>query len=126
MLVHEGSLVPNNSILYLEDIETSPLHCITTLQNCCDTNRLGNWFPPSSQEGGGAEEEGEGPLGSSASGDLTELFQSWGDDRSVQLNGRNGSDIDGGLYRCEIPDADSITQTFYVGVYQSAAQSEYL
>ncbi len=25
--------------------------------------------------------------------------------------------VDSGLYRCEIPDKNNVTQTFYVGIY---------
>ena len=122
VLVHEGSLISNNSLFSLDSLgdinatSSAPLLCITPLEPCCDTNRMGNWFSP---------ESGDTPLGTSGT-NATELFQSWGDDQSVQLNRGSGvATIESGLYRCEVPDSDNNTQTLYVGVYASADEGEY-
>lgn len=116
-LDHEGSILSNNSALSLNSLGDgndtgSPLHCVTPLVPCCDTNRSGNWF------------RGDDPLG--VFENSTELFQSWGDDQSVRLNrGAGGASIEGGLYRCEVPDADTVTQTLYVGVYGSDDEGQF-
>ena len=111
-LIQEGQIVPNNTLLSLDSLgdfnqtTISPLFCVTNQPLCCDTNRSGNWFPPG----------GDDPVGDSDN--TTELYQSWGDDQSVQLLRPTGVDtVESGLYRCEIPDQDNITQTFYVGIY---------
>ena len=110
VLVHEGELIPNNSVISLEslgDSNVTRLLCVTTQPFCCDTNRSGNWFPPS---------EGSGPLDSSPNS--LRLYQSWGDDQSIQLNRPSGlNSIERGLYRCEVPDMDSIVQNLYIGIY---------
>ena len=112
VLVHEGELIPNNSVISLESLGDSNarLFCVTTQPFCCDTNRSGNWFPPS---------EGSEPLDSSPN--TLHLYQSWGDNQSIQLNRPSGvNSTERGLYRCEVPDRDNITQILYVGIYSSA------
>ena len=37
----------------------------------------------------------------------------------VRLNRRNGEEE--GIYRCEIPDSMNVTQTLYVGVYNTSS-----
>ena len=116
-LSHEGSVLPNNSILSLDSLgdgnaSSRPLLCVTPLQPCCDTNRSGNWFL------------GDDPL--EDFNNSTDLYQSWGDDQTVQLNRGSAADfMEGGLYHCEVPDADNVTRTLYVGVYLSADEGEY-
>ena len=118
-LVHEGSTLPNNSVISLDSLgngninNSRPLFCFTPLQPCCDTNRSGNWF-----------------LGDHALNEFrnsTNLYQSWGDDQSVRLNrGSEAASIEGGLYRCEVPDAANITRFVYVGVYLSDDEGEFM
>ena len=111
-LIHEGSVLPNNSVLFLDSLgngsanSSSPLRCVTPLQPCCDTNRSGSWFYDVN------------PLDEFENS--TELYQSWGDDQSIELNrGDGASTIEGGLYHCEVPDADNVTQILYIGIYSS-------
>ncbi len=120
VLVHEGQEISNNSIISLESLgnfntsSTSPLLCVTTHPSCCDTNRSGNWFPPSNTA----------PLETSLNS--SELYQSWGDNQNISLNRPSGiSSTESGLYRCEVPDKDNVVQNLYVGVYSSADEGEY-
>lgn len=114
IIVHEGQLIPNNSIVALESLGdynatfANPLLCVTTLPSCCDTNRSGNWFPPS----------GGGPVDSAP--DSPDLYQNWEDNQSIELHRPSSVvSVEGGLYRCEVPDGDRVVQMLYVGVYTS-------
>lgn len=115
MLVHDGRALPNNSLISLESLERAPLLCVTTDPFCCETNRSGNWFHP--QEGA--------PLTDSPS--AMDLYQSWGDDQSIQLNKPSNASIlpmNEGLYRCEVPDRDGVTQVVYAGLYSETGGSK--
>lgn len=118
-MIHDGQLIPNNSIISLEsigdynDTSTSPLLCVTSLPSCCDTNRSGNWFPP----GGGS------PLDSDP--DSPGLYQDWEDDQSIQLHRPSAVEsAEEGLYFCEVPDENHVMQRLYVGVYSSLSEGE--
>jgi len=91
----------------LGDEDGSALLCVTTLPYCCDTNRSGNWFPPDSEQ----------PLDTSPNSTL--LYQSWGDDQSIQLLSNDSDATVGGLYSCKVPDKDGVEQTLFVGIYSS-------
>ena len=108
ILLIQDAVIPNNSLLALDRLVNDPLHCITDLSPCCDTNRSGNWFPP----------EGTDPVSTFANS--TELYQSWGDDQSIRLHSSNQTDPMGsGLYSCEVPDSNGDMQILYVGVYSN-------
>ena len=113
MLVHQGSPISNNSVLLLDSLAISPLHCVTTMLSCCDTNRSGSWFTPG----------GNAPLNGSINS--TELYQSWGDDQSIRLHSSGDTDaVESGVYRCEVADREGITQILYVGVYSNITAGE--
>ena len=110
VLVLDGQLIPNNSVISTNDLltleEVGTLLCTTTLSQCCDTNRSGNWFSPT------------GNASLSSVQDPLNPYQSWSDDQTVRLNWPNETDSSrNGLYRCEVPDRDHVTQTLYVGIY---------
>lgn len=113
VLVHEGQLILNNSLLSLESLGEIGLSCITTLPNCCDTNRSGNWFPP----------QGASPIEANSS---STLYQSWNNNQSIQLNRPSGLDsVMDGLYHCEVPDIDDVMHFLYIGIYSSANDGEF-
>ena len=101
----------NNSCVALEDIgqgSDDTLLCVTKLTACCrlpytskTLSALGNWFFPN----------GTRVPSSNRGWDFYRTRgQMW-----VRLNRRRGGE--NGIYRCEIPDSMSVTQTIYIGVY---------
>lgn len=113
--MHEGSLISNNSLLLLDSLgdgntTDTPLHCYTPLSPCCNTSRHGTWVAPGA---------GNTPL--SDSQDSTGLYQSWGDNQIIRLHRSIAMDSAEGLYHCEVPDRDGVTQRLYVGIYNTTA-----
>ena len=98
-LMHNGQMISNNTLLSLNDLGNSstPLSCVTNQLLCCDSSS-GGWFSP----GGNIMDDG--------SENSTELYQSF-ENQKIQLLRPSG------LYWCEIPDQNNVTQTFYVGIY---------
>ena len=118
VLMHNGRVFLNNSLILLESIgnNDTALMCVTTDPFCCETNRSGNWFPP----------QGATPLGSSSSS--VDLYQSWEDDQSIRLNkpgDANLAQLNEGLYRCEVPDRNGVTQVLYAGLYSETRGSKF-
>ena len=114
VLMHDGRIILNNSILSLESLGSlddpvnAPLLCITTNPFCCETNRSGNWFPP---QGAALLDNSSSSMG---------LYQSWEDDQSIQLNKPSDASLgqlEEGLYHCEVPDRDGIMQVVFAGLY---------
>ena len=107
VLSQEGQLIPNNSVLSLNSFcNGTSLFCVTNRPFCCDTNRLGSWYPPDYPD----------PV-DNVSNTSSALDQAWGDDQSVRLFGVDS--VESGLYRCEVPDRDNVTQILYVGIYSN-------
>ena len=109
-------MIPNNSLISLESLgnfnatTNTPLLCVTSfIPDDADVeDYIGNWFPP----------QGDAPLG--VSSNTTDLYQSSEDEQSVGLNRPSEvASVESGLYRCEIPDNENVTQTLYVGVYST-------
>ncbi len=119
-----GERLDNHTVIdpnSIGDRESYPqgLFCFTNLEACCNKATsngiaLGGWY--------------------SSNGELTNridaqtasaLFYLRREAGSVQLARTdpesqyelNSSNFTGGLFRCEIPDDDNVTQTFYVGLY---------
>ena len=103
-----GREVLNHGIVYLQDIgeRYTALLCLTNNTHCCSRQYTygqvrGQWYFPN---GTGVVVNGYG----------WEFYR----DRGlgvVRLNRRSGGVV--GLYRCEIPAADGVNQTLYVGLY---------
>ena len=98
----------NNSLVNLEDIGIDrkvALLCKTDLNFCCNhPNVLGNWFYPNGTR-------------------VHNLLKKWNFYRSrgemvVLMHRRRGGED--GIYRCEIPDAMKVSQTIYIGVYNTS------
>ena len=110
-----GTTYQNNSIVALDDIgeDDDALFCITNLTTCCrGTNGsvLGQWFFPN-----GTNVPNE--FISETSQPKWDFFR----DRhqmTILMHRRGGGVI--GIYRCEIPDLTNVTQTVYIGVYNTS------
>ena len=103
-----GTIYQNNSVVTLENIGEGDdaLHCITNLRNCCrlshtDQPVLGNWFFPNGTRVPSSDSEWD--------------FHRDRGQSVVHLHRRRGGEE--GIYRCEIPDIEHVTQTIYIGVY---------
>ena len=122
-LLLKGSLVANNSIVFISDIGrgNDALLCTSKEQTCCnDSNsKIGNWFFPNNFA-----------LGSSGSGGGIYQDRTGGDSAApqtaatVRLNHRNGATGPTGLYRCVISDSYGVEQTLFVGIYTSNVNSK--
>ena len=94
----------NNSNVTLEDIGDgdNALFCVTNLMNCCGApNASGNWFFPNGTR-------------VPSSGNQLDFYRTRGH-MMVLLQRKSGGM--NGIYRCEIPDSNNVTQTIYIGVY---------
>ena len=108
-----GTTYWNNSLVTLEDIGemNASLLCMTNLTACCrppytgeNRSSSGNWFLPNGTRV---------PSGSSS----WDFYRTRGQ-MVVQMNRREG-EVEG-IYRCEILDSMSVTQTMYIGVYNTS------
>ena len=104
-----GTTYQNNSLVTLEDIgeKNASLLCMTNLTACCRRPytevSLGNWFFPNRTRV---------PSGSSR-----DFYINRGQ-MVVKVNRREG-EVEG-IYRCEILDSMNVTQTMYIGVYNTS------
>ena len=102
----------NNSIVTLQDISEhdQALLCMTELRNCCrppytgEMGAIGNWFFPNGTRG-------------PSTGNQWDFHRTRGW-RAVLMHRRRGGEE--GIYRCEIPDIEHVTQTIYIGVYTAS------
>ena len=100
----------NNSCVTLEDIGEidDALLCMTNLTACCKSpytgSGLGNWYFP----------DGTRVPSSGTHGDF---YRTRGH-MVIGLNRRGGT-VEG-IYRCEIPDSMNVTQTIYIGLYNTS------
>jgi len=79
------------------------LLCVTNLKNYCSGTPLGSWFFPN----------GTRVLSKVVNGTWN-LYRTRGH-MVVRMHRKGGGED--GIYRCEIPDSMSVTQTIYIGVY---------
>ena len=90
----------------------SPLTCATTFRSCCKDGKQGEWYYP----------DGTMVPDSKANEDF---FRNRGDDGEVRLNRiRNNAMSPTGIFHCELPGPNGVTQTLYVGVYASNDNGE--
>ena len=107
----------NNSVVVITDIEDgrsggSPLICATTFTPCCKVGKQGEWYYP----------DGTVVPDSTANEDF---FRSRNDDGELRLNRiRNNAMTPTGIFHCELPVSDNVTQTLYVGVYATNDSGE--
>ena len=108
MFVLRDTTYQNNSLVNLEDIgiEDKALLCKTGLNFCCNHSiSLRNWFYPNgtrvpSQKINWDFYRGRGSM-------------------VVRMNHKEGG-VDG-IYHCKIPDAMNVSQTIYIGVYNTSS-----
>ena len=96
-----GNVFGNNTFVFRMTIgegQGNSLRCVTDNSECC-SNGQGNWY----DERG--DEVHEGSDGNS------DPYVTRGD-RVVYLNHRGGGSV--GLWRCGIPDSDSVQQSIYI------------
>ena len=108
MLLLRGRLYGNNSIVNFNEIghDNEALLCLTNSTDCCysynSANKLGHWYLPNSTI----------PVNASSIG----FYRNRGPS-VVRLHHGNDSIMLSGIFRCEIPDANRVNQTIYVGIY---------
>ena len=109
-----GDFIPNHGYVMISDIgstDNTALLCITNRPAPSGGNSGGDWFALD-----GAE------VGSFSDMDV----QGFGRNRApmlVRLR-RKDDTPEEGIYHCEVEDADFITQTVYVGLYNSGGGNE--
>jgi len=112
-----GTTYQNNSIVALEDIgeNDTALLCMTNFAACCRSGNgsvLGQWFFPNGTK-----------LPSIFVNQTSQPKLKWDLYRTrekmmVLLHRRRGGVA--GIYYCEIPDSMNVTQTIYIGVYNTS------
>ena len=101
----------NNSLVSLEEIREGEdaLRCTTDLTTCCKPphteTALGNWFYPNETRVPNSKDQWN--------------FYRERKRMVVNLNRRRGGEE--GIYHCEIPDSVNVTQTIYIGVYNTSS-----
>ena len=102
----------NNSLVTLEDIgeNDTALLCKTNLTDCCQHPyekrvAIGNWFFPNGTRV---------PSG----GSQLDLYRTR--NQSVVFLHRRRGGVEG-IYRCKIPVSMNVTQSIYIGVYDTSA-----
>ena len=99
---------PNNSIVTNTDIGTgsAALLCTTTLPGCCFS--------------GHTETQWYFPNGSQVQNSLNLPYRrTRGQNPGRVILSRNSESTTTGIFRCDIPDASGVTQSLYVGIYDS-------
>jgi len=98
----------NNSIVTNTDIGTgsAALNCTTTYTPCCGSaNPDTQWFFPN---------------GSQIPNNPTLPYQRWrGRFPGRVILNRNSDNTTTGVFHCDIPDVNGVTQSLYVGIYTS-------
>ena len=95
------TVLGNNSFLFHGSIgegQDDSLHCVTDNSECC-SNGQGNWY----------DERGD-EVHQGSDGD-SDLYVTRGQG-VVHLNNRTGGSV--GLWRCNIPDSNSVQQSIYI------------
>ena len=102
----DGTTYRNNSIVTLEDIgeRDNALLCMTNFTACCQYLYIGNWFFPNGTR-------------VPSSGNQWDFHRTRG--QMVVLLHRRRGGVEG-IYHCEIPDSMNVTQTIYIGVYNTS------
>ena len=122
-LTVNGVAYANNSIVTRTDIGngSAALLCTTTYSPCCSSaNPETQWFFPN-----GSQVQNLHDLPYYRTRNNPEFAERTGP-RSVQLN-RNPQGTTTGIFRCDIPDANGVLQSIFVGIYtgESCTLSEW-
>ena len=94
----------NNSVVVITDIETGAngLICTTTFKPCCKDGKQGEWYYPNGTM-----------VPNRAAGE--DFYRSRSKDGEVRLSRRNNAMSPTGIFHCELPVSDNVTQALYVG-----------
>jgi len=97
----------NNSIVTITEIGTGSdaLHCTTTLPGCCYSGHGGGWFLPNGMEVMNDEK--------------LQYYRNRAQNPGTLLLLRKPEGSTTGIFQCDIPGANNVTQSFYVGIYTS-------
>ena len=121
-----GQVIPNNSLVNLDDLQYHPnnnqptngngqqtLMCVTDLVDCCEPPRTvrGDWYYP---DGGTIVFNTRGATFQRNRG-ANEVINGQHFFGSVRL-WRRYTPLERGLFRCEIPDANGVNQNLYVNI----------
>ena len=118
-----GQPIANNSIVVLESIgegDAGALLCTTNRGACCTASlgRAGEWFYPNRTMV---------PINDPAPPATPDPYYRSRGTSLIRLNRRSSqglSDMYTGVYYCEIPDRNNVTQTLYVGAYLTESDGE--
>ena len=94
----------NNSVVVITDIETGDngLICTTTFRPCCKDGKHGEWYYPNGSM-----------VPNKAAGE--DFSRSRSEVGEVRLNRRNNAISPTGIFHCELPVSDNVTEMLYVG-----------
>lgn len=99
-----GNVYLNNTVVVVSDIgeEGNALLCFTDSPNCCSSSRAGEFYFPNNSA-----------VSIKISG--RDFYRNRGS-QFIRLNRRKDAMIPIGRYRCEIPDANGITQNMFITI----------
>jgi len=97
----------NNSIVNITEIGTgnAALFCTTTLPQCCLSGHGGGWFLPNGTEVMTSEK--------------LQYYRNRTQNPGTLLLHHKPEGNTTGIFRCDIPGADDVTQSLFVGIYTS-------
>ena len=105
-----GTAIANNGYVAVDDIgegDAAALLCHTDKVDCCTDmmrqTRAGEWYFPNGTRVG------------TFGGFQDEFYRNRGT-QVVRLNRRQGTFTERGLFRCEVPDSDNVTQSVYINI----------
>ena len=103
-LMFGGQIYPNNSVFLMTEIgeASMALLCVTNNTNCCQSNRMGEWFYPNNTQ-------------VPTSGARLNFYRNR-DSQVVRLNRRNNALSPTGKYHCEVVDASGTSQTLTANI----------
>ncbi len=104
-VLHRGKLIPNNSMVTVDDIgeDLESVICFTNEEDCCVSNDGNHWYFPDDTVVPSMASDVYGRSGPS----------------TVSLNRMSGAGISDGLFRCVVIDMAGNNQTLYLGVYSN-------
>ncbi len=112
MLQLNGVFYTNNSLVNLDSVggeDAVALLCVTNAMSCCSPDEgggsnLGQWFFP------------DGNTPDFPATHLSRYHMSFGPS-VVRLHRSSAAATISGVYRCDLPDSSSETQTLFIGLY---------
>ena len=118
LLLLKGEVIANNSVIDPNEIEEDDkaLICLTNLTDCCrkidrsnQSYALGNWHYANGMNIPIKAEHRQGFFYEIRGMSAVRLSREGAGPRNFQ--------VPGGMFRCEVPDAENILQEMFVGIY---------